>query len=156
MDLNSKMSEHFRLSEMLRSETASRKGIDNTPPENLIPKLEFICKEILEPIRAMAGKPIRPNSVYRCLELNRALGSKDTSQHVKASAVDIEVPGISNYDLARWVEDNLLFDQLILECYQSGIPTSGWLHISRVINNNENRGHVLTYSRGRYTEGLVL
>ncbi|WP_320043174.1 D-Ala-D-Ala carboxypeptidase family metallohydrolase [uncultured Desulfobacter sp.] len=155
MNLNDKMSDHFRLYEMIRSETASRKGIDNTPDVDLIPKFKFLCKEILEPIRAMAGKPIRPNSVYRCIELNRALGSKDTSQHVKAEAVDVEVAGISNYDLALWVKDNLIFDQLILECYQSGIPTSGWVHISRVLDNDANRGQVLTYSNGRYINGLV-
>lgn len=155
MDLNNKMSEHFTLAEMIRSETAERKGIPNFPGEKLIPKLRHLCKEILEPIRAMAGKPIRPNSVYRCFELNRALGSKDTSQHIKAEAVDIELPGISNYALARWVEDNLLFDQLILECYKSGVPTSGWVHISRVMDHDSNRGRVLTYSNHQYVEGLV-
>lgn len=155
MNLKDKMSEHFTLSEMIRSETATRKGIDNTPPIHLVPKLEFLCKEILEPIRAMARKPIRPNSGYRSPDLNTAVGGSKTSQHCKAEAVDIEVPGISNYDLAHWVEENLLFDQLILECYKSGVPTSGWVHISRVMDDDGNRGRVLTYSNRQYVEGLV-
>ena len=149
-----KLSDNFTLFEMIKSETASRKKIDNTPPEELIIKLEFLCREILEPIRAMAGKPIRPNSVYRSHALNKAVGGSTRSQHCKAEAVDVEVPGISNYDLAAWVQHQLVFDQLILECYKPGIPTSGWVHISRVMDG-VNRGRVLTYSNGHYIKGLV-
>lgn len=155
MNYNTKLSDHFTLAEMTRSETAARKGIDNVPPAELIPGLHLLCREILEPIRAMARRPIRPNSGYRSPELNASIGGSSRSQHCKAEAVDIEVPGVSNYALACWVRDNLVFDQLILECYRSGIPTSGWVHISRVMDYDTNRGNVLTYSNVQYIKGLV-
>lgn len=147
------LSPHFKLYELTKSATASRFGIDNTPPPEIIPALKLLCTEILEPIRAMAGRPITPNSGYRCLELNRALGSKDTSQHVKGQAVDIEVPGVSNYDLAVWCRGNLEFDQLILEHYTPGVPGSGWVHIS--LKESGNRREVLTIGGGRVYRGLV-
>lgn len=152
MDPNQKLSDHFTLYEMMRSETAQRLGIDNTPPDIFIPKLTFFCENILEPIRNHFGVPYRPNSVYRCMELNTALKSKKTSQHPKAEAGDLEVPGTSNFDLAVWIRDNLVFDKLILECYTPGIPTSGWVHVSVI---EKNRGEILTYSKGKFINGLI-
>ena len=153
MNLNQKLSNNFTLWECIRSETASRHNIDNVPPEKLIPKLEFFCKEILQPVRDYYDIPFRPNSVYRCLELNRKIGSKDTSQHLQAEAGDIEVPTISNYDLAVWIKNHLTFDQLILECYVIGQLNSGWVHVS--IKQKNNRGRVLTYSKGNFISGLI-
>ena len=124
---NEKLSEHFTLGELIKSETAERKGIDNTPPDNLIPKLKHLCLEILEPVRSHYGKPFRPNSGYRSPKLNKEIGGSKESQHCKAEAVDIEIAGISNYELARWIRDNLKYDQVILECYKPGEASSGWL-----------------------------
>lgn len=153
MDLNQKLSKHFSLWECMRSETASRLGINNTPPEYLIPNLTKVCNEILEPPRQYYGIPFRPNSVYRCLKLNRALGSKDTSSHPKAEAGDLEIPGISNYDLAVWMSNHIpVFDQIILECYIMGQSNSGWVHAS--IRENNNRMQILTYSKGNFITGL--
>lgn len=154
MNLNQKLSDHFSLWECIRSETASRLGIDNTPSNKYVPKLIKICNEILEPPRVYFNISFRPNSVYRCLELNRALGSKDTSSHPKAEAVDLEIPGVSNYDLAVWLRNHIpVFDQLILECYIIGQPSSGWVHMS--IRENNNRMQVLTYSKGKFITGLA-
>jgi len=149
------LSQHFSLAELIKSETAERKGIDNTPPDDLIPKLRRLCTEFLEPIRMHYGKPIRPNSGYRSSELNAEIGGSSTSQHCKAEAVDIEVPGVSNYDLAVWISDNLEFDQVILECYRKGEPGSGWVHVSLAGEGEVNRAVVLTYSNRIYTKGLV-
>lgn len=155
MDKNDKLSDNFTLHEMMRSETAGRCGIDNTPPEIVIPKLVFLCENLFEPVRSYYGRPYRPNSVYRCLDLNREVRSEDTSQHVVAEAGDLEVAGVSNYDLAVWIRDNLEFDKLILECYTPGIPTSGWVHTSLKMNKADNRSQVLTYSKGQYSIGLI-
>ena len=155
MDRNEKLSEHFTLGELLRSETAERKNIDNTPPENMIPRLQLLCEKILEPVRKHFATPFRPNSGYRSPELNREIGGSQKSQHCKAEAVDIEIPGVSNYDLAVWVRDNLVFDQVILECYRKGEPGSGWVHISLKDQGEENRSRALTYSARTYTEGLI-
>jgi uncharacterized protein YcbK (DUF882 family) len=155
MNRTDKLSEHFTLGELIRSDTAERKGIDNSPPEILIPKLTRLCTDILEPIRQHYGKAFRPNSGYRCPELNTAIGSASTSQHCKAEAVDIEIAGISNYDLAVWIRDNLAFDQIILECYRQGEPNSGWVHVSLKEKSETNRSIALTYSHRRYSKGLI-
>ena len=153
------LSDHFTLEELCKSQTALRSGIDNTPatdtPEGqtVIESLTRICARILEPVRLNYGVPFAPNSGYRCLELNRALKSRDTSQHVKGQAVDIEVPGIANFDLATWIRDNLEFDQLILEFYTSGEPSSGWVHCSLIEDGN--RGEVLTIGKQGRSTGLV-
>ena len=155
MDRNEKLSEHFTLGELMRSDTADRKGIDNTPPDHLIPKLKRLCTEILEPIRANYRKPFRPNSGYRSIELNKAIGGSSKSQHCRGEAVDVEIPGVSNYELALWITNNLEFDQVILECYRPGEPSSGWVHISLKEESEINRSIVLTYSNRAYTEGLI-
>ena len=115
MHNNDKLSDHFCLGELTFSETAARKHIDNLPPTDIAENLRRLCEVVLEPVRRHYGRPFRPNSGYRCPELNTAVGGSATSQHCKGEAVDIEVPGVSNYDLAKWIEQNLEFDQLILE-----------------------------------------
>ncbi|MCJ8321558.1 MAG: D-Ala-D-Ala carboxypeptidase family metallohydrolase [Colwellia sp.] len=155
MDRHEKLSDHFTLGELIKSETAERKGINNTPPVNLVPKLRRLCTELLEPIRINYGKPLRPNSGYRSIELNKEIGGSSASQHCKAEAVDIEVPGVSNYDLAVWITNNLDFDQVILECYREGEPNSGWVHVSLKDEGEINRSMILTYSNRTYTNGLL-
>lgn len=156
MDRKAKLSEHFTLGELIRSETAERKGIDNTPLDNQIPKLQRLCTEILEPIRAHFGRPFRPNSGYRSIGLNQEIGGASDSQHCKCEAVDIEIPGISNYDLAVWIKDNLVFDQVILECYRQGEPNSGWVHVSLKDISEDNRAVAMTYSNQSYRNGLLV
>ncbi|NOR25572.1 MAG: peptidase M15A [Desulforhopalus sp.] len=155
MDRNEKLSEHFTFGELIRSEMAERKGIDNTPPQDLIPKLKRICEKLLEPVRKHYGVPFRPNSGYRSPELNKEIGGAKKSQHCLAEAVDIEVAGVSNYDLSVWIRDNLDFDQVILECYRQGEPTSGWVHVSLKDSGATNRSVALTYSNRKYSEGLI-
>ena len=155
MNRNEKLSEHFTFGELIRSETAERKRIDNTPPDNLTPKLRRLCDEILEPIRLHYNRPFRPNSGYRSSELNREIGGSSKSQHCLAEAIDIEIPGISNFELADWIRNNLDFDQVILECYRQGEPSSGWVHVSLKPIVEDNRLAVMTYSGGTYMEGLI-
>lgn len=155
MNRNEKLSPHFTLGELIRSNTAERKGIDNRPPPELSDKLRRLCVEILEPVREHFGTPFRPNSGYRSPELNKAIGGSPTSQHCKAEAVDIEIAGVSNYELARWISENLVFDQLILECYRRGEPSSGWVHVSLKPDTDSNRAQLLTYSERQYFPGLI-
>ncbi len=153
------LSDHFTLEELCKSHTAQRLEIDNSvDPETedgrqVLIDLRRVCERILEPVRAHFGVPFAPSSGSRCLDLNRALKSRDTSQHVKGQAVDIEVPGIANFDLATWIRDNLEFDQLILEFYTPGEPASGWVHCSNVENGN--RGEVLTIGKQGTSKDLV-
>lgn len=141
------LSPHFTLAEAMASDYAARRGIDNTPPAAVVPRLEFVALTVLEPIRERFGS-FSPTSWYRCPELNMAIGGATDSQHVKGEAADIKLPAVSNLDLARWIRDNLTFDQLILECWDGATPSSGWVHVSRVASGN--RGQAGTFSKGRY------
>ena len=133
-----KLSDHFSLQELTKSSTAERRGIANEPDDEAVENLIMVCETILEPVREQYGIPFIPNSGFRCLELNRAIGSSDRSQHTTGEAVDFEVPSISNKEVALWVKENCKFDQLILEFYKEGDPSSGWVHCSYVIEG-ENR-----------------
>ena len=124
------LSKHFSLSELTKSDTAIRKGIDNTPNDQEVENLILLCNEILEPVREHYGIPFAPNSGFRCLDLNRAIGSSDKSEHVSGKAVDFEISGLDNKEVALWVMENCDFDQLILEFYKEGEPSSGWVHCS--------------------------
>ena len=151
-----KLSKNFSLKELTRSQTAIRHGIDNSPTLDQLVCLTALTTAILQPIREVHGR-VDINSGLRVLELNRKIGSGDTSQHVLGQAADLECPSIDNLQLAKWIEQNLKFDQLILEFYEQGEPTSGWIHVS-YNNQGENRGRVLTASRvdgkTQYTEGI--
>ncbi len=151
-----KLSKNFRLSEMVKSSTAIRLGIDNWPTEQkTVDNLTKVVHNIIQPVRDHYGVPFVPNSGFRCLQLNQALKSKDTSQHVKGEAVDIEVPGIANYDLAEWILRNCQFDQLLLEfVYDKIDPYSGWVHISYV-DPSVNRRQILTINKTGTFIGLV-
>lgn len=153
--MSERLSPHFTLEEFTRSATARRLNIDNTPGAADIAAMRALCRAILEPVRLhFGGKPVRITSGYRCPRLNKAVGSSWRSQHRKGEAVDFEIPGVSNYDVARWIRDNLVFDQLILENYVRGDPNSGWVHVS--YREDRARHSVLTYARRKYFPGLLL
>lgn len=146
------LSPNFTLAELIKSQTAERKGIDNYPEPSHIENLKLLAENILQPIRDKFG-PFIVSSGYRSPELCVAVGSTIKSQHAKGQAADFEVSGIDNYDLARWIESNLPFDQLILECYKPGDKNSGWVHCSYV---HEPRKETLTYQRDvGYQKGLL-
>ena len=150
-----KLSDNFSLIEFTKSQTAERRGIENKPNEIQTIAMEALCHNILERVRSAFGKPVMINSGYRSPALCEAIGSKSTSQHCDGEAADIEIYGVSNYDLAKYIENNLNFDQLILECWDGIEPNSGWVHVSYV-NDTANRKDVLTYTRsGGYTKGIV-
>ena len=147
-----KLSPHFSLDEMTKSQTAVRKGIPNVPKDEHIEAMKLLCEHILEPVREQYGKPFAPSSGYRSGELCVAIGSSVNSQHAKGEAADFEVPGISNLEVAGWIAGNLDFDQLILEHYEGG--NTGWIHCS--YKGQGNRKEVLTYDRKNgYRKGLV-
>jgi zinc D-Ala-D-Ala carboxypeptidase len=149
-----KLSDNFYLNEFIKSNTATRLNIDNTPTPAVIESLEFLANRILQPVRDHYGKVVNINSGYRCLELNRALHSSPGSQHRRGEAADFEIHGIDNYEVACWVRDNLSYDQLILEFYD-GTPSSGWIHVS-CTNDGSNRQQCLTIGKGGVvSRGLV-
>lgn len=148
------ISEHFSLREL----TATDVRLDNwLSSARLVRNLEWLCRRVLQPARAHFGLPVSVNSGYRSVAVNAAVHGAENSQHMRGEAVDFEVPGVPNIDLARWVRDAVVgFDQLILECYRPGDPSSGWVHVS--MTRATNRGEVLTAAkvdgRMRYRDGL--
>ncbi len=119
------LSPNFTLAEMIVSQTASRKNINNMPVDAYIRNLSKLCINVLEPIRAHFGKPVIISSGYRCDKLNKAIGGSTTSQHSYGEAADFTVQGFSNLEVCKWISKNLPFDQLIYE-----FGESGWIHVS--------------------------
>jgi zinc D-Ala-D-Ala carboxypeptidase len=152
-----KFSKNFSLSEMTKSQTASRLGIKNTPTAASIENLKLLCTEILQPVRDHYGRPITVSSGYRTVKLNTAIGGSSTSHHTRGQAADIEIVGFSNYELALYISQNYKFTQVILEFYTPGIEDSGWVHVS--YDPKDLRNQVLTASRVRgktvYRPGLI-
>ena len=149
------ISKHISYKEGVHSITAIRKGIDNKPADpSVITNLQVLCEKVLQPVRDHFGKPVVINSGYRSPKLNKAIGGSNKSQHTKGEAADIEIPGLSNKELAEYIEDNLPFDQLILEFYNGVDPNSGWVHVSYV-NDSDNRKQTLTINKNGTFPGFI-
>lgn len=118
------LSPHFTLAELVRSQTAQRKGIANTPGSAVIAALTALCVNLLEPVRVRFG-PVAVSSGYRGPALNRAIGGARGSQHELGEAADFTVPGVSNLTVCQWIQRELGFDQLIYE-----FGEEGWVHAS--------------------------
>ena len=146
------LSKNFSLEEMERSQTAQRMGIKNKAGSGEIKNLTDLCYGVLEPVRAKFDKPITITSGYRSPALCEAIGSKATSQHTKGEAADFEIAGISNLQVAYWIQSNTDFDQLILEYWKEDDPNAGWIHCS--FKEGSNRKQVLTFDGKNYTNNL--
>jgi len=137
-----KLTENFSLNELTKSQTAERKGIDNTPSTEHQDNLKSLCEMILQPIRDHFGQVVSVSSGYRSPELCVAIGSSTKSQHAKGQASDFEIFGVSNKELADYIDQNLDYDQLILEYWKGeDEPNSGWVHCS--FNTQGNRKQYL-------------
>lgn len=149
------LSQHFTLEEFTKSQTGERLGIDNLPGAAVLDSIMVLCARVLEPVREHFG-PVYINSGYRGPELNKAVGGASASQHCLGQAADIEVSGVANGDLAKWIAANLDFDQVILECYRKGQPNSGWVHVSYKTSGNRKQQLTAAVINGKmvYTPGL--
>ena len=139
------LSKNFSLEELTKSQTATRKGIDNTPSPTHQANLQSLCTHVLQPIRDHFSQVVTVSSGYRSQELCLAIGSKITSQHAKGEAAEFEIFGVSNKELADYIHQNLDYDQLILEYWKESDPNSGWVHCSYVTPNDfgQNRNQYL-------------
>jgi len=128
------LSPHFTLSELTASATAVARGWENVPPPEVMGALRRTAAG-LEEIRALLSGivgqpvPIIVTSGYRSLRLNRAIGSRDTSQHVLGEAVDFRAPqfGTPAQIVATVARSTVAFDQLIAESTRAGVR---WVHVS--------------------------
>ena len=124
------LTKNFSISELTKSQTAERKGIDNTPSPTHQENLKSLCTAILQPVRDHFSKVVTISSGYRSPELCTAIGSKITSQHARGEAADFEIFGVSNKSLADYIDSELHYDQLILAYWNESEPNSGWVHCS--------------------------
>ena len=125
MNPDEALSANFTLGEMIRSQSAVRKGIRNVPGPAEIAALRLLCQKVLQPVRDHYDRPVIVTSGYRSPRLNTAIGGSRSSQHCKGEAADFTVAGVSNIEVCRWIERHLNYDQLIYE-----FGGSGWVHVS--------------------------
>ena len=105
-----RLSKNFTLAEFTKSQTATRKGLDNTPGAEHLESAKALFENVVQKVRDNFGVTVI-NSGYRGPALNEAVGGSSKSQHCKGEAVDIECPGTGNYDVAKWISENCDFDQ---------------------------------------------
>lgn len=116
---------YFTIEELTKSSTAEAKGIDNTPNPDIESNLTALVNNVLDPLRQIYGKPIKVNSGYRCLELNKAVGGSKTSDHVKGFAADLTGGSKQeNEKIFNIIRDNFVWTQLINE------RDFSWVHVS--------------------------
>lgn len=144
------LTENFYLSELVKSQTASRLNLNNTPNDTEIKNLKLLCEKVLQPIRDHFNKPVIITSGFRSKVVNNAVGGSSSSQHCFGQAADFDIPGIPNYDLAVWIKESLNYDQLILECYHGG--NSGWVHVGY---SPRHKNEELTFNGRQYFNGLI-
>jgi len=150
------ISKHISQKEGTYSNTATRRGIDNTPNTEQMVNMKRIAENIFEPLRQWVGGPIKINSFFRCPELNKAIGGSSKSQHCKGQAIDIDdtFGVVSNADMYYWVKNHLNFDQMIWEFGDDDNPN--WVHIS-YISPEENRNRCLkAYKENGKTKYMVI
>ncbi len=148
-----RVSKHITLAEAIKSQQATRLGIDNTPTQEHLEAMKILAEKIFEPIREMHGKPIAITSFYRSPKVNKKMGGSATSQHCLGEAMDIDADvfdnGITNKQIFDYIKDNLEFDQLIAE----GIEKNkiAWVHASYTVKKNNRKQILLMYVKDKKT-----
>tara|TARA_R110002153_G_scaffold48930_1_gene138153 strand:+ start:176 stop:637 length:462 start_codon:yes stop_codon:yes gene_type:complete len=142
-----RISKHISYKEATHSNHAEKYGLSNKPKAEHIKNMETVAEKVFEPLREWAKAPIRVNSMFRSLELNKGIGGSATSSHMTGNAIDItSMGGKTNLEMFNYIKDNLDFDQLI---WEFGVEPQ-WLHVSYV-NKKDNRKQVLrTQRKGVY------
>ena len=157
------LTKNFILAELTKSQTAARKGLDNTPTPQVEKNLKSLAETILQPLREKIAKPIVINSGYRSPSVNAAVGGSATSAHRFGHAVDLIVPGyaqgnvkkLCQYIVKFLKDNNIAFDQVIYEFGSTTNPSQGWVHIGIKSGNNKQRGQVFTINNKGTFNGIV-
>ena len=150
------ISKHISYKEGVYSNTATRKGIDNTPNDEQLNNMELIAEEVFEPLRVWVGGPIKINSFFRSPDLNTAIGGSSKSQHCKGQAMDIDdtFGKATNAEMYNFIKDNLDFDQMIWEFGSDDNPD--WVHVSYVSQDDNRRRCLKAYREDGKTKYMVI
>lgn len=136
------ISKHISEKEAVKSITALRLGLNNTPDGDTLNNMKLLAEKIFEPLREWVGGPIKINSFYRSTALNSAIGGSSRSQHCQGRAFDLDdIYGHkTNKEMFDWIKENLSFDQMIWEFGSEENPD--WVHVSYV-DEEKNRNRIL-------------
>lgn len=129
--MNEKLSANLSLKEVVKSNTAIKHGIDNSPSQEHYDNLVALAKNVFQPVREHFGVSIAVTSGYRSPDLNKRIGGSATSQHCHGQALDLDADvygKITNADIFNYIKDNLDYDQLIWEFGDASNPD--WVHVS--------------------------
>jgi len=137
-----RISEHVSYKEGVRSNTATRLNLDNTPGSYELSNMGILTDNIFEPLRKWVGGPIKINSFFRCENLNKAIGGSSRSQHCEGRAIDLDdtFGHKTNAEMFQYIKENLNYDQIIWEFGDDTNPD--WVHVSYV-SDSENRTRAL-------------
>jgi hypothetical protein len=149
-----RVSKHISLKEAIKSRTAMKHGISNTPNEAELATMKITANNMFEPLREYHGKPIGISSFFRSPKVNSKVGGSSTSQHVRGEAIDIDADiydnGITNAEIFHFIKDNLDFDQLIWEFGDQNNP--GWVHVSHTSRRKNRNKVTIAYKSGSKTK----
>lgn len=137
------LSKNLSVAEVTKSATAIKHDISNEPTIEHLENLKALAQNVFQPLREHFGKPIGITSGYRSEELNKRIGGSSTSQHCKGEAIDIDADvfgGLTNAQIFGYLEDHVVFDQLIWEFGTNTEPD--WVHVSYK-RDGKNRGEKL-------------
>ena len=142
-----KISQNLNLSELTRSDSAKRNGIDNTPTAEHLENFKLLAEKVFEPIRAHFKVPIHISSGYRSKALNDFIKGSASSQHCQGEAIDIDMDGsssgVTNKMVFDFIKEKVDFDQLIAEFPENSNPA--WVHVS--YTKKGNRKQILVAKR---------
>jgi len=141
--MSTSISKYVSYNEVIRSNTAKRKHINNIPNQLQLDRIITLSKKVFDPLRVWCGGKVRINSVFRSKALNRKIGGVKSSQHLANRGAAMDIDDIyghkTNLEMGDYIKDNLEFDQLIYEFPVNGNPA--WIHVS--YNEGKNRGNVM-------------
>tara|TARA_R100001530_G_scaffold15848_2_gene14046 strand:- start:799 stop:1260 length:462 start_codon:yes stop_codon:yes gene_type:complete len=151
-----KISKHVSYKEGMYSITALRLGLKNEPTEEHLTNMKLISEKVFEPLREFVNGPIKINSFYRGLELNKAIGGSSKSQHCHGQAMDIDdTYGVmSNATMYNWIKKNLDYDQMIWEFGTENNPD--WVHVSYVSEESNRNRCLKAYREDGKTKYMVI
>ena len=150
------ISKNISYKEAIKSNTATRLGIDNLPDQKQIDNMKLVADKVFQPLREFVGGPIKINSFFRSPDLNRAIGGSSKSQHCLGLAMDLDdtFGHKTNAEMFNWIRENLDYDQMIWEFGSDKNPA--WVHVSYV-SPEKNRNRCLkAYKENNKTRYMVI
>jgi len=150
------ISKHVSDKEGVYSTTAIRLGIDNIPNEEQEVNMKLLAEKVFEPVRRYVGGPVKINSFFRSVELNKAIGGSSKSQHCNGQAIDIDdtFGYRTNADMYNYIKSNLDFDQVIWEYGDDDNPN--WVHVSYVSEFDNRRRCLKAYKEQGRSKYMVI